>query len=548
MINYANMLHGEFLKMITKPHFPAFCLIALLAPALACAANEPADSPATQPAAATTAVAPVIVQPVAEQSAPSKTPSALPTPAASIPAKSAPVAVAPLKPASAPVVPAKPAPAPAIPAKPAPDALLKPAPVPAAPAKPVPVLPVTPAKPAPAQSAVSQAPPVLSVPLQKVPGPSAKIDSQTVDIEVFIREGCLNCDKANEFLDKLKKLKPELKINIRDVRKEPAALELLKRMAQNQGVTALDYPAFVVGGHLIIGFSEEANTAQQILDDLPVFHPATQQADNGSQNCATGREPSCGLIPPAPVTKPESMIVEVFGHSVPLARIGMPLFTVAMGLLDGLNHSSTWVLILMISLLAPMKDRSLMLTIAGTFIAAQALFYFVLMTVWFNLIALIEISRISQIAFSSIAVIAGAIYLKNYLYFGHSISFSSHEIAKPGIYTHIRKIVEAETLLTALLGTVLLAILVQIGEFSYTSAFPALFTHVLALQKLDNLSNYAYLLLYDFAYMLDDLIVLTIGVITFSQERPQEKPGRMLKLISGLVMVGLAVYLMLIRH
>lgn len=527
MINYANMLHGEFLKMITKPHFPAFCLIALLAPAFVWAANEPADSPATQPVAATTAVAPVVVQPVAEQSAPSKTPSALPTPAASIPAKSAPVAVAPLKPASAPVVPAKPAP----------DALLKPAPV-----------PVAPAKPAPAQSAASQAAPILTVPLQKVPGPSAKIDSQTVDIEVFIREGCLNCDKANEFLDKLKKLKPELKINIRDVRKEPAALELLKRMAQNQGVTALDYPAFVVGGHLIIGFSEEANTAQQILDDMPVFHPATQQAGNGAQNCETGREPSCGLIPPAPVEKPESMIVEVFGHSVPLARIGMPLFTVVMGLLDGLNHSSTWVLILMISLLVPMKDRSLMLTIAGTFIAAQALFYFVLMTVWFNLIALIEISRMSKIAFSSIAVIAGAIYLKNYLYFGHSISFSSHEIAKPGIYTRIRKIVEAETLLTALLGTVLLAILVQIGEFSYTSAFPALFTHVLALQKLDNLSNYAYLLLYDFAYMLDDVIVLAIGVITFSQERPQEKSGRMLKLISGLVMVGLAVYLMLARY
>lgn len=534
--------------MITKPRFPAFCLIALLAPALAWAANEPADSPATQPAATTTAVAPALVQPLAEQSAPPKTISATPTPAASIPAKSAPVSVAPLKPASAPVATAKPALIPGTAAKTAPGTAAKPVPVPIVPAKPAPAVPVTPAKPAAAQSATSQASPMLTLPIQKVPEPSVKIDSQTVDIEVFIREGCLNCGKANEFLNKLKKLKPELKINIRDVRKEPAALELLKRMAQNQGVTALDYPAFVVGGQLIIGFSEEANTAQQILDDLPVLHPATQQADNGSQNCETGREPSCGLIPPAPVAKPESIIIDVFGHNVPLARIGIPLFTIAMGLLDGLNHGSTWVLVLMISLLAPMKDRTLMLSIAGTFIAVQGLFYFVLMTIWFNLISLIEISRMTQIAFSSIAVITGAIYLKNYLYFGHSISFSSHEIAKPGIYTRIRKIAEAETLLTALLGTVLLAILVQIGEFSYTSAFPALFTHVLALQKLDGLSNYAYLLLYDFAYMLDDVIVLAIGVITFSQERPQEKSGRMLKLISGLVLVGLATYLMLGRH
>ena len=97
---------------------------------------------------------------------------------------------------------------------------------------------------APTQPAASQAAP--SVPIQKVPEHTAKIDRQTVDIEVFIREDCLNCDKANEFLDKLKKLKPELKINTRDVRKEPAALELLKRIAQNQGVATLDYPAFVV--------------------------------------------------------------------------------------------------------------------------------------------------------------------------------------------------------------------------------------------------------------------------------------------------------------
>jgi arginine exporter protein ArgO len=58
------------------------------------------------------------------------------------------------------------------------------------------------------------------------------------------------------------------------------------------------------------------------------------------------------------------------------------------------------------------------------------------------------------------------------------------------------------------------------------------------------MSYYSYLLLYNLAYMFDDAIILAIGIITLSQRRLQEKEGRWLKLISGVVMVGLAIYLM----
>jgi hypothetical protein len=51
------------------------------------------------------------------------------------------------------------------------------------------------------------------------------------------------------------------------------------------------------------------------------------------------------------------------------------------------------------------------------------------------------------------------------------------------------------------------------------------------------------MLLYNAAYMVDDIVVLSIGVILLSRHRLQEKEGRVLKLISGLVMVGLGFYL-----
>jgi hypothetical protein len=450
----------------------------------------------------------------------------------------------PAKPATIPVVPEKTLPATIIPKKP----ILHPA------AKPAHTIPAQTIKAPPLKALIKPvpAPGITAQPITKqtettnqTVNPSTDPLSHTVDIEVFIREGCLNCDRATEFLNKLKVIKPQLKIYIRDVRKEPAALELLKRVAQNQGDPALEYPAFVVGGQLIIGFSEVANTAQQILDNLPVTDSTSNQTDAGIPKCETGKEPSCGLIPATPPEKPEKIIFNIFGQMIPIGNIGLPVFTVAMGMLDGLNHASTWVLVLMISLLAPLKDRTRMFTIAGTFITVQTLIYFILLAAWFNLFAMINISRFVQMIFAATALISGIIYFKKYLYFGQTLSLISHEIAKPGIYTYIRKIAQAQTLITSILGTIALAIVVQISELTYTSVFPALYTAVLTMQKLGTLHNYGYLALYDFAYMLDDLIILSIAVVSLNPVRPKEKKGAGLLLSSSMILSGLGIYILL---
>jgi len=232
------------------------------------------------------------------------------------------------------------------------------------------------------------------------------------------------------------------------------------------------------------------------------------------------------------------------GQRLSLDEIGLPLFTLAMGLLDGFNPCSMWVLILMISLLSPMKNRLRMTAIAGTFVAVEGLAYFVFMAAWLNLFLLIGLSHISELLIAGIALVAGSINLKDFWFYGRGVSLSIPDASKPGIYAKMRRILQAQNLTGALIGTVVLALLVQIVEFMCTSGFPALYTRILTLKQLDSMSYYSYLLLYNLAYMLDDVIVLAIGVITLSQRRLQEKEGRWLKLISGLVMVGLGVYLL----
>jgi glutaredoxin len=360
-------------------------------------------------------------------------------------------------------------------------------------------------------------------------------------IEAFVREGCPHCAKAEEFLAQLQKERPALTIVIRDVQKEPAALERLKELAQQTNTGTVRVPAIHVRGQLIVGFSPEASTDALIRSALDGRHAGAQAGAAGT--CDAEESLAC---PKGPDAASEEFSITLFGRTITLADVGLPAFTVTMGLLDGFNPCSMWVLLLMISLLAPLNDRKRMVAIAGTFVLVEGIAYFIFMAAWLNLFLLIGVSRAVTLVVAAIAIVAGLINLKDVVAFGRGISLSIPESAKPGIYSRMRGLLHAPTMTAAIVGAAVLAVLVQVVEFMCTSGFPALFTRILTLHELPTASYYGYMLLYIAAYMLDDIIILSIGVIMLSRHRLQEKEGRVLKLISGVVMVGLGIYLIFV--
>jgi arginine exporter protein ArgO len=105
--------------------------------------------------------------------------------------------------------------------------------------------------------------------------------------------------------------------------------------------------------------------------------------------------------------------------------------------------------------------------------------------------------------------------------------------------------VTAERLGSALAGVIVLAVFVNVIELLCTAGLPALYTRILTLHELPAWQYYAYLVLYNTAYVLDDGTVLALAVVTLSRYKLQERGGRWLKLVSGLVMLGLAVVLII---
>lgn len=362
------------------------------------------------------------------------------------------------------------------------------------------------------------------------------------ELEVFVREGCPHCEEADRFLAGLSRERANLVILKRDIRKDPGARERLIDLASAHSIPTPGVPAFYLHGEFIVGFGGAATTGARIRSLLDGARMPDRETQSATGKCGIEETASCR---PGAEAAYATVEIPLLGIRLNIDELGLPAFTFLLGLLDGFNPCSMWVLIFMISMLAGLRDRAKMLAIAGTFVAVEGIAYFAFMAAWLNLFLLIGISRPSEIILGLIAGIAGVINVKDFWAFGRGISLSIPQSAKPGLYARIRAILLAENMAAALAATVVLAVLVQIVELMCTSGFPALYTRILTMRDPGGWSYYGYLLIYNAAYMLDDAIVLSIGVVTLSRRRLQEKEGRWLKLLSGGLMLGLSVYLIL---
>src|SRR5690606_41486190 len=86
--------------------------------------------------------------------------------------------------------------------------------------------------------------------------------------------------------------------------------------------------------------------------------------------------------PPRPRDRVDSSL---FG-TLSASELGLPLFTLALGLLDGFNPCAMWVLLFLLSLLVRLQDRRRMAMVAGTFVLVSVLVYFAFMAAWLNVL------------------------------------------------------------------------------------------------------------------------------------------------------------------
>ena len=225
--------------------------------------------------------------------------------------------------------------------------------------------------------------------------------------------------------------------------------------------------------------------------------------------------------------------------------MGLPLFTVALGLLDGFNPCAMWVLLFLLSLLVHLRDRRRMALVAGTFVLASGAVYYAFMAAWLNVFLLVGMSNALRWALGVLALVIGAVNVKDFVAFGRGFSMSIPASAKPALLSRMRSVLNADTLPASLAAVAVLAVAVNFVELLCTAGLPALYTAVLAQQDVGTLARHAYLGLYIAGYVADDALMVTVAVAALGNHRLGERTGRWLKLLSGAVMLALGGVMLL---
>lgn len=362
---------------------------------------------------------------------------------------------------------------------------------------------------------------------------------KTLNLYFFWGQGCPHCLQEKQFLEKLAKKYPPLKIRSFEVSGDPKNLELLNQVGQRLQVEIAGVPFTVVGQDYFVGWQADETSGAALESAVQ------KNLANPGIDLVTEFLPGRPAAAPPPGNKviPEKIKVPLLGE-LETRALSLGLLTVVIGALDGFNPCAMWVLILLLGFLVGMENNKRRWVLGSTFVVASALVYFLIMVAWLNLFLFLGFLFWVRLGIALVALGAG--FYNLWEFFGNPAGVCKVSGGRGRRYNMICKIqefIKKESFWLALGGIIVLAFAVNLVELICSAGFPVVYLQVLSLNPLLRWQYYAYILLYTLIFMLDDLIVFFAAMITFQVTGMSTRYKRFSNLIGGLLMLLLGLLL-----
>ncbi|MGR9037612.1 MAG: hypothetical protein ACU83O_13665, partial [Gammaproteobacteria bacterium] len=158
---------------------------------------------------------------------------------------------------------------------------------------------------------------------------------------------------------------------------------------------------------------------------------------------------------------------------------------------------------------------------------------------WLNLFLLAEqLAYVTAVA-GAVALIVGLINVKDYFFFKRGVTLSIPDSGRPGLFQRMRNLAKMGHWPAMILAAAVLAVVANSYELLCTAGLPMVYTRVLTLNALTGHSYYLYLILYNLVYIVPLFLIVALFVATMGSKKLSERQGRLLKLLSGNMMLGL---------
>lgn len=396
---------------------------------------------------------------------------------------------------------------------------------------------------------------------------SAKADEKVINIHLFYGNGCHHCAAEEEFLSDYLKDRTDVKLYKYEIWYDSHNQELLSKVQKEMGTTNKNgVPFTVIGKKTIVGYADGV-TDEQIKDAINYYLnndyrdyageitgkvKKTEVKEDTIKDESKTEDKTENKIEKADDTKDsdqtdENVTVPVLGK-INAKKVSLPILAVVLGFVDGFNPCAMWILIFLITMLFNMKDRKKMWILGLTFILTSGIVYLMFMLAWLNLATFISKIAFIRLLIAVIALVVGLINVYKYIDSLKKKDEGCDVVDKKDrkkIMEKIISITHEKKFIIALLGIMVLAASVNIIELMCSIGIPLLFTQILAMNNLSTFSYMIYMFIYIFFFLIDDIVIFVISMVTLKVTGLSTKYTKYSHLIGGIIMLIIGLLLII---
>ena len=373
-----------------------------------------------------------------------------------------------------------------------------------------------------------------------------------VHIYIFWGEGCPHCAAAKPWLESLETKYPGVYIHEYEVYYNEENAALWQKFATKYNFEPSGVPNIFIGPYYLEGYTESVNEQfeQVVVECLEkgCQDPGEGIVTNTSTAATATPLPDVAqetAADPAAISQENTLTLPLIGE-VRLEKQSLLVSTLLISFVDGFNPCSLWALSMLLALTIHTGSRRKVLVVGLVFITVTAAIYALFIAGLFSVLKVLSFTFWIQVIVALVAAFFALVNIKDYFWFKEGLSFTISDKQKPSLIQRLRRVLDASQSTWGLIGaTIVVAAGVSLVEFSCTAGFPVMWTNLLNSQKVAVGGFIGLLLVYMLIYQLDELVIFFAAVTTLKATRLEDKHGRILKLISGVLLLTLAVVMLI---
>ena len=381
-----------------------------------------------------------------------------------------------------------------------------------------------------------------------------------VKIEYFGRKDCKNCANLEKFLKELSTKRDDFEYvehKIDESKDEKAFFdETATKLKLVKGT-----PIIYVDGHIIQGFNtaettgkeiegliDSGKTKEKILSLKEYVESGQAGKGNVSSNGAVCTGDKVCEIPGLTKGAEHQVLVNIpiINKTIDLTNYSLLTMSIVLGTIDGFNPCAMWVLVLFLTALIAVGNKVKMFRVAGLFILAEAVMYFLILNAWIYTWDFVGLDKWVTPIVGIVGIAGGIFFIKNYLKKGDTLECEVTDLEQRAkISRKVKDIANKPfTLLTAL-AIIGLALSVNVIEFACSIGIPQTYTKILQINEVPFWARQFYTFIYIIGYMIDDIIVFWFALMSINKLQLTTKYSKWVNLFGGILMIILGLIMLI---